>query len=324
MRTLFKAWLVTLLCSLWFVTGARADDYPSQPVRIVVPGAAGGVLDIAVRKISDKLSRSLGQPVIVDNRPGANGFIAAEAVAKAKPDGYTVLLAAVSHLCTNQSLFSNMPYHPVRDFAPVTLAAGGQPILLVNPSLPVRTVSELVAYAKARPGRVTYGSPGMGSPQHLAMELFGQLTGVQMLHVPYKNNPQVATDLIGGQIDTAVEYASMMAPHILSGKIRALAVVGDHRKPALPEIPTAAEVGVPGFEITAWYGYVVPSGTAPAIIARLHKDFTAALKSKEYVEFVESFGSTVYATTPEDFAARIKADTLHWANVIKQAGVKVE
>lgn len=314
-------WLALVL---WFGNAFGAENFPSQPVRIVVPGAAGGVLDIAARKISDKLSRSLGQPVIVENRPGANGFVAAEAVAKAKPDGYTMLLAAISHLCTNPSLFHTMPYDPIRDFSPVTLGAGGEPILLVNPALPINTVAELIAYAKAHPGKVTYGSPGIGTPQHLVMELFGRMTGVDMLHVPYKNNPQIATDLIGGTIDTAVEYASMMAPYIQSGKVRAVAVAGEYRKPAFPSVPTAAEAGVPGFKVFAWYGYVVPAGTPAPVIARLNKDLTAALKSKDYVDFVESLGSRVLASSPEEFAERIRADTTLWAKVIKQANIKVE
>lgn len=318
-------WLCALLGILLITCrGAAAESFPSQPVRIVVPGSAGGVLDIAARKISDKLAKALGQPVIIDNKPGANGFVAFEAVAQAKPDGHTVLLAAISHLCTNPSLFTNMPYDPIKDFAPVTLGAGGEPVLLVNPALPIKSVAELIAYAKARPGRVTFGSPGIGSPQHLVMELFQRTNGITMLHVPYKNNPQIATDLIGGAIDTAVEYVSMMGPHMQSGKLRALAVVGEHRKPAFPAIPTAAEAGVPDFKVFAWYGYVVPAGTPPAVIARLNKDFSVALKSREYVEFVENLGSRVLASTPEEFAQRIRSDHSLWSRVIKEANIKVE
>jgi tripartite-type tricarboxylate transporter receptor subunit TctC len=324
MKALTNAVLAALLSAIGGLADLRAEDYPSHPIRIIVPTAAGGVLDIAARKIMDKLSKSMGQPVIVDNRPGANGFIAAEAAAKAKPDGYTVFLGATTHLCINPSLFSSLPYHPVRDFAPVTLGVSGHPILLINPQLPVRTLAEFIAYAKARPGQVTYGDPGVGSPQHLAMELFEQLTGTDMVHVPYKNQPEVLTDLIGGQIQAAVEYASMAAPHVQAGKLRGLAIVGSRRKPALPDIPTAAEAGLPGFESTAWYGYLVPAGTPPEIIARLHKDLTAALKTKEYVEFVESFGSTVVASTPEEFAATIKLDRARWAKIIAQAGVRLD
>jgi len=324
MKGFTTAVLLAALSAAVGSTDLRADNYPSQPVRIIVPNAAGGVLDIAARKIMDKVSKSMGQPVIIDNKPGANGFIAAEAAAKAKPDGYTVFLASVSHLCTNPSLYASLPYDPVRDFAPVTLGASGQPVLMVNPQLPVRTLGEFIAYVRARPGKVTYGSPGVGSPQHLAMVHFEQLTGAQMVHVPYKNSPQVLTDLIGDQIHAAVEYASMAAPHVQAGKLRGLAVVGSHRKPALPDIPTAAEAGLPGFEITAWYGYVVPAGTPPEIVARLHKELTAALKSKEYVEFVESFGSTVVASTPEQFAATMKQERTRLAKIIAEAGIRLD
>lgn len=322
MRLVGRLLIATI--ALHAVGAAHGESFPSQPVRIVVPGSAGGVLDIAARKIVDRLSKSLGQPVVVDNRPGANGFIAAEIVAKAKPDGHTILLAAISHLCTNQSLFSNMPYDPTRDFAPVTLGAGGEPVLLVNPSLPVKSVTEFIAYAKGRPGKVTFGSPGVGSPQHLVMELFQRTTGTRMVHVPYKNNPQIATDLIGGAIDAAVDYVSMMGPHMQAGKVRALVVVGDHKKPAFPDVPTANEADVPTFKVFAWYGYVVPSGTPQAVIARLNRDLVAALKSREYVDFVESFGSRVMASSPEEFAQRIKADHVIWSKVIRDADIKVE
>jgi tripartite-type tricarboxylate transporter receptor subunit TctC len=324
MKTLMNVFLAGLLSIAGAVSDVRADDYPARPIRIIVPNAAGGVLDIAARKIMDKLSKSMGQPVIIDNRPGANGLIAAEAAARSKPDGYTLFMGATNHLCINPSLFSSLPYHPLRDFAPVTLGASGQPILLTNPRLPSRTLSEFIAHAKARPGQVTYGSPGVGSPQHLAMELFEQLTGADLVHVPYKNHPQVLTDLIGGQIDSAVEYASMAAPHLQAGKLQGLAIVGSRRKPAVPDIPTAAEAGLPGFETTAWYGYLVPAGTPREIIARLHKDLTAALKSKEYVEFVESFGSSVVASTPEEFATTIKLEQTRWARIIAQAGVRLD
>lgn len=298
--------------------------YPSRPIRIVVPGAAGGVLDIGVRKIVEKLSRSLGQPVIVDNKPGANGFIAAESVARSKPDGHTLLLGGSSHLSVNQSLFQRMPYDPIKDFEPITLAAWGQPMLLVDPSLPIRSVKDLIAYAKAHPGKVAYGSPSVGSPNHLAMELFQQLTNVEMVHVPYKVQPQIMTDLIGGQIQVTVEYPSLAGPHIRAGKVRAIAVVGEPRKPAFPDVPTSAEVGLPEFVISGWYGYLVPAGTPKAIIARLNKELNVALQSKEFVEFIESVGSVVKAGTAEEFARYIRSEQAHWAKVIKQARIRID
>jgi tripartite-type tricarboxylate transporter receptor subunit TctC len=247
MRTQLAA---AILVGLSFCTSplptAQADTYPSQPIRIIVPAAAGGVLDVNARRLSETLSRSLGQPVIVDNRPGANGFIDAEAAARARPDGHTIFLAAVNVLCINPALFGKLPYDPVRDYAPITLLGRGYPILLVSPQLPVKTLSEFIEYARARPGKVTYGSPAIGSPQHIAGELLEQLAGVDMVHIPYKNAPQVMTDLIGGQIDATIDFASVAVPQVKAGKVRALAIVGPRRKPAIPDIPTAAELGLPG------------------------------------------------------------------------------
>ncbi len=307
-----------------FIPQSSAQTYPSRPIRIIVPGAAGGVLDVVVRRLSDNLSRSLGQPVVVDNRPGANGFIGAEAAARAKPDGYTVLFVGVNVLCVNPALFQSLPYDPVRDFAPITLGGRGSPILLVNPRLPVKSLSEFIQYAKARPGQVTYGSSGVGSLQHIAAKLLEQLTGVELVHVPYKNQPQVITDLIGGQIDMAIEFASVATPHVQAGKVRALAIVGPHRKPVLPDIPTAAELGLPGFDQTGWNGFLVPTGTPPEIVARLNKEFVAALRQPEFVAWIESLGSEVAPSTPDEFARYIKLELARWSKIVKEAKVQVE
>jgi tripartite-type tricarboxylate transporter receptor subunit TctC len=309
---------------MWVASLGLAEDYPSRPIRIIVPSAAGGVLDINARRIADKFALLMGQPVIVENRPGANGFIAAEAAARAKPDGYTVFLAPVSTLCINPALYASLPYDPVKDFAPVTLAARGHPILLVNPLVPAKTLSEFIAYAKARPGQLTYGSPSVGSPQHVFVELFRQLTGVQMVHVPYKNQPQIMIDLIAGQIQVAVEYASVAAPHVKAGKVRALAIAGPRRKPVIPDVPTAAELGLPGFDLAAWNGYLVPAGTPPQVIAKLHKELTAALKSPDFTDYISSLGSEVVASTPEEFATFIKLERARWLKVVKETGVSVE
>jgi len=309
---------------LWFSQQALAEAYPSRPIRIILPAAAGGVLDVGVRRLTDTLSRSLGQPVIVDNRPGANGFIGADAAAHSKPDGYTVFLAALNVLCVNPALFAKLPYDPVRDFAPVTLGTGGNPILLVSPRLPVKTLAEFIGYAKARPGQVTYGSPSIGSSQHLTSKLLEQLTGVEMVHVPYKNQPQVMVDLIGGQIDMAIEFASVAVPHIKAGKVRALAIVGPKRKPAVPDIPTAAELGFPAFDLAGWNGFLVPSGTPPEIIARLNKEIVAALRQPEFIAWIDSLGSETIPSTPEEFASHMKAETVRWAKIVKDARIQME
>ncbi|HXU16753.1 MAG TPA: tripartite tricarboxylate transporter substrate binding protein [Terriglobales bacterium] len=309
---------------LWFSQQALAEAYPSRPIRIILPAAAGGVLDVGVRRLTDTLSRSLGQPVIVDNRPGANGFIGADAAAHSKPDGYTVFLAALNVLCVNPALFAKLPYDPVRDFAPVTLGTGGNPILLVSPRLPVKTLAEFIGYAKARPGQVTYGSPSIGSSQHLTSKLLEQLTGVEMVHVPYKNQPQVMVDLIGGQIDMAIEFASVAVPHIKAGKVRALAIVGPKRKPAVPDIPTAAELGFPAFDLAGWNGFLVPSGTPPEIIARLNKEIVAALRQPEFIAWIDSLGSETIPSTPEEFASHMRAETVRWAKIVKDARIQME
>jgi tripartite-type tricarboxylate transporter receptor subunit TctC len=305
-------------------TTAVSGNYPSQPIRIIVPGSAGGVLDINVRKISDKLSQSLGQPVIVDNRPGANGIIAAELAAKAKPDGYTVLIASNSILCTNPALYRTLPYHPIKDFLPVTLAARGSPLLLVNTQFPTKTFSDFVAYAKAHPGQLMYGSPGVGSNQHLAGELLQQLIGIQMIHVPYKNQPDVLTDLIGGRIQVTIEFASVSVPHVKAGKLRALVVAGPNRKPVLPDVPTAAELGLANFEVIGWNGYLVPAGTPSEIVARLHREIVAAVKAPEFTDYVASLGSETVGSTPTEFAALIRTELDHWAKVVKVSGARAE
>jgi tripartite-type tricarboxylate transporter receptor subunit TctC len=323
-RKLFALLILPLM--LWVSPAATvlAQSYPSHPIRIILPGAAGSLLDVFARRLTDSLSRSLGQPVIVDNRPGANGFIGAEAVARAKPDGYTVLYAAVNVLCINPALFPTLPYDPVRDFAPITLVASGYPILLVNPRLPVETLAEFIEYAKARPGQVTYGSPAVGSVQHVATKLLEQLTGVEMIHVPYKTQPQVMTDLIGGQIDVAIEFPSVAVPQVKAGKVRALAIVGPRRKPSIPDVPTAAELGFPAFEAAGWAGFLVPAGTPPEIVARLNKEMLVALKQPEFLEWVASNGTEAVPSTPEEFASYMKVELTKWSKIVKDAKVQVE
>jgi len=311
---------------LWVASAssAFAAPYPSQPIRFILPAAAGGVLDIIMRRLSDKLGRSLGQTIIVDNKPGANGLIGMEAAARAKPDGYTVLFAPSNALCVNPALFVKLPYDPVRDFAPVTRGVRGNPILLVGPRFPAKTLAEFIEYAKARPRQVTYGTPAIGSPQHIAAKLLEQLTGIELVHVPYKNQPQAMTDLIGGQIDAAIEFASVAAPHVTAGKVRALVVLGPRRKPIMPDVPSAAESGMPAFDLAAWNGFLVPAGTPPEIIARLNKEIVAALMAPDFGEWMTSLGAEVVPDTPDDFAAYIKTEMSRWSKIVKEANIRLE
>ena len=303
---------------------SAAETYPNRPIHIVVPGAAGGVLDVIARRIGEKMAQSMGQPVVIDNKPGANGFIGAEAAARSKSDGYTLLFAYTSLLCVNPALFGKLPYDPIRDFAPITLGTRGSPILMVNPKLPARTLAEFVAYAKARPGSLTYGSPAVGSVQHIAVKLLEQLTGIEMTHVPYKNQPQILSDLMGGQIDAAIDFAAIAIPHIKAGNVRALAIVGSNRKPVVPETPTAAEAGVPGFEVTAWNGFVVPTGTPSEVVARLNKAIVAAMKDPAFIDWMGTLGGEVVPTTPAEFGTYIKDELTHWTKIIVTAKLQVE
>ncbi len=303
---------------------AGAQPYPSQPVRFVVPSAAGSVVDAVLRKLAGEIERRLGQPVVIDNRPGANGIVGTELAARAKPDGYTVLMTSMAQMAINPALYAKLPYDPLRDFAPVTSGARGEPLLLVNPQLPARTLAELIDYAKARPGRLSYGSGGVGSIQHMTMEAFEQLAGVHMVHIPYKNSPDVMTDLIGGRLEAAIEFASVALPHLQSGKLRAIAVAGPGRKPALPDVPTTVELGMPGFDGTGWNGFLVPAGTPPEIVARLNRDITAALRAPEFVAWVSSFGSESIPSTPAEFGAFMAAEHARWSAIVKASGTRID
>ena len=303
---------------------ASGDSYPSRPVRIIVPGAAGGVVDLNARRVAEKLGQALGQPVVIDNRPGASGNLGAEAAAKSKPDGYTLLLGSANILCVNPVIFSRLPFNPSEDFVPITLAAKGSPLLLVSAKFPTQTLAEFIAYAKARPGQLSFGTPGVGTPQHLAVEQLMKLTGIRMTHVPYKNQPQVLTDLIGGQIQATVEFASIAVPHVKSGQLRALVVAGPNRKPSLPDVPTTAEAGLPAFTQTAWNGYLAPKGTPPEVIVRLQKELSAVIQGKDFSDWMVSLGSEAVGSTSAEFAAFMKEECQRWKKVAEDAGVRLE
>jgi tripartite-type tricarboxylate transporter receptor subunit TctC len=304
--------------------GAQTLAYPTKPVRLVVPFPPGGATDIIARAVAQKLSETWGQSVVVDNRPGAGGNIGTELVAKAAPDGYTLEMGTVGTHAINASLYAKIPFDNVKDFAPIILVAGVPNVLEVTPSLPVNSVQELIAYAKANPGKLNFASSGNGTSIHLSGELFKVMTGVQMTHVPYKGSAPALQDLMGGQVQLMFDNLPPSLPQIKAGKLRALAVTSATRAPALPDVPTVAESGLPGFEASSWFGLVAPAGTPPAIIAKINAEVAAWLASPEGKEKLSSIGANAAGGSPEDFARHINAETAKWAKVVKESGAKVD
>ena len=303
---------------------AGAEGYPSKPIHFVVPYPAGGPLDTVARLLGQKVSESMRQPVIVDNKPGAGGNIGADAVAKSPPDGYTILMGAVATHAINPTLYTNIPYDPVKDFAPVTQVASTPNVLVVNPSLPVHDVREFIAYAKAHPGQLNFGSGSTGSAGHLAGELFKTMAGVQMVHVPYKGAGPAMQDLIGGQIQLMFDNLASSLGQIRAGKVRALAVTTAKRTSLAPELPTIAESGLPGFDISTWFGVLAPGGTPPAVVARLHDEFAKALAAPDVREKMLNLGAEPVGNTPAQFAAYIRSEARKYARLVKASGAKVD
>ena len=303
---------------------AAADAYPAKPVRFVVAFPPGGGTDIIARSIAQKLAERIAQQVVVDNRPGAGGNIGTDMVAKSAPDGYTLLMGSAGPLAINASLFGKMPFDPIKDLAPVTLAASTPNVLVVHPALRAATLKELIALAKARPGEINFASSGHGTPAHLAGELFNLMAGVKMVHVPYKGAAPALADLLGGQVQIMFSTMPPALPHVRDGKLRALAVTSAKRSPAAPELPTVDETALPGFEANTWHGVVVPAGTPGAIVARLNREIVAILRLPDVVERFSSQGAEALGSTPEEFAAYIKSETLKWAKVVRDSGAKAE
>jgi tripartite-type tricarboxylate transporter receptor subunit TctC len=312
------------VCLALLAGAAFAQTYPSRPIRLVVPFPAGGATDIIARAVAQKLTEDWGQPVIVDNRPGAGGNIGSELVAKAAPDGYTIEMGTVGTHAINASLYAKMPYDHVKDFTPVILVASVPNVLEVNPSLPVNSVQELIAYAKANPGKLNFASSGNGTSIHLSGELFKVMTGVQMTHVPYKGSAPALQDLIAGQVQLMFDNLPPSLPQIRAGKLRALAVTSATRAPALPDVPTVAESGLPGFEASSWFGLLAPAGTPQPLIAKLNSAVSAWLATPEAKEKMTSIGANSAGGSPEDFAKHIAAETAKWSKVVKESGAKVD
>lgn len=303
---------------------AIAQGYPNKSIRIVVPQSPGGGNDTIARMISHKLTPALKQQVVADNRPGAGGMIAAELVAKAAPDGYTLLLGNMATLTIIPNIQKKIPYDPLKDFDPVSLIASAPHLLVVHPSVPVNSVKQLIALAKAKPDQLNYASNGIGSTTHLATELFKLMTGTRIVHVPYKGLSPALTDLLSGQMQLMFSSAVAMLPHVKSGRLRALAMTGAKRSPSIADIPTVAESGVRGYEAGSWYGIVAPAGTARPIIDLLNREIVAAIKSHDIFDRLTLEAVTPVGNTPEEFAAYIRVEHARIAKVVKASAAKFE
>ena len=318
-----------LLAALFLVTlagtlPACAQEYPRKAIRLIVPFAPGGGNDTVARAIAQSAGASLGQPVVVDNRAGAGGMLGAELAARAPPDGYTLFLGGVGSHAVNPNLHAKLPYDPVKDFAPITLIASAPSVLVVNPSLPARTLAEFTALAKASPGRINYASNGNGSSAQLAAVLYESMAGVQMVHVPYKGLAPALVDLLAGEVQAMFSSVVAIVPNIKAGRLRALAVTGKRRAALLPEVPTLDESGVPGYEAGSWYGILAPAGTPQAVVAKLHEAIVRALAQPEVRERLMSEGAEVIGSTPEAFAAHITAELARMGKLIRDAGIRME
>jgi tripartite-type tricarboxylate transporter receptor subunit TctC len=320
---LLLAALTALLC-LPTVAWSQAAGYPNRPVKIIVAFPPGQATDQAARAIAQRLSETMGQQFVVENRPGAASIIGSEAAARAPNDGYTLFMGSSGSLAVNPGIYAKLPYDPIKDFVPISLALKVPFFLVVNPSMPVNSVSELIAYLKANPGKVNFGSAGNGASNHLSAEFFKTAAGVNMVHVPYKGSPPAVTDLLGGQISVMFETGPLTMPHVKSGKLKALAVGSAQRSTALPDLVTIAESGFPGFETVGWAGLLAPAGTPREIVTRLNAEVVRILASPELKERFVAMGAELVSSTPEAFDAYIKAEIAKWGKVIQGVGIKPE
>lgn len=300
-----------------------AQTYPSKPVRVVIPYPPGGPTDILGRAVAQKLSEPLGQSVVVDNKPGASGMIGAGEVARAAPDGYTILVNASLHVI-NPSLYSKMQFDAIKDFAPVTQLAAVPLVLVVNPAVPVNSVQDLIALAKANPGKLTFASSSIGAAPHLAGELLKTMAGIDIVHVPYKGSGPAITDLVGGQITMMIDSMPSSIAHVKAGRLKLIAVSTAKRIPALPDVPTFAESGVPGYDIATWYGVWAPPGTRKEILSRLQTEIAKVLQQPDVKERLASLGAEAVGSTPEEFAAYCQSELVRWAKVVKDSGAKLD
>src|SRR3954464_12064626 len=303
---------------------AAAQSFPNKPVRIIVAFPPGGGTDIVARVVGARLSEVWNQPVVVENRAGASGTIGTDAAAKAEPDGHTLFMATMGNMTANQHLYSNMSVDPLKAFAPITKVVDVHFVFMANPSLAANNVHELIALAKGKPGEIPYSSSGAGGAPHLAMELFKRRAGVDLAHVPYKGSAPSITDLIGGRVMLSMDSLLQSLPHIKAGRLKALAVPGPKRSALLPEVPTIAESGLPGFALTNWFGLLAPAATPPERLAKLHADGVAILRDAELQKKISDLGADVVGNSPQEFGAAMLAESAQWAEIIKAAGIKAE
>ncbi len=315
--------VAALSIAMFAQSETHAQSYPSHPIRLILPAAPGGQPDIASRLIANELGKQMGQQVVVDNRAGAGGLIGFEMIARAAPDGYT-LGAGVFSIMTNPGLFAKLPYDTARDFQPVILQSKGVNLLAVTPALPVKSVQELIDYARAGPGKLSYGSQGVGTSAQLSLELFKIMTGTQIVQVSYKGIQQAITDVIAGQVHIVSDGLGSILPHVRSGKLRALGVTSLQRSPIVPELPTLAEAGIPGYEMASSSGYIVPARVPREIVLRLNAEFNKVLQSPTVTEKFAAMGSTIVGGTPEHFAEHMRSEIAKWGKVIKTAGIRAE
>ncbi|MEP7327762.1 MAG: tripartite tricarboxylate transporter substrate binding protein [Betaproteobacteria bacterium] len=312
-----------VLCAGLLVDAASAQDFPTRPVRVIVPFSPGGAVDGPMRMIAQELSKRWGQQVVVENKPGAGATIGTELVAKALPDGYTLLLASQTN-AISATLYTKLPFDPIEDFVTISLLGREPGVLVVNPSLPVNTLQEFVTYVKAHPGQVDYASSGNGSGQHLFMALLASQTGMKLSHVPYKGSSQATTDVLGGQVPVAIPGTAGMVGHIKAGKLRALAVTGATRSPQLPDVPTVMESGVPGYEAYVWMGLLAPKGTPVTIIDKIQRDVVAVLATNAVKNYMATAGIEIVGSTPTEFNTFFRAERALWAKVVRDTGAKAD
>lgn len=327
MNSRFKLWALGLILlgglASVSVVHAQAEGYPSRPITMLVPAAAGGTTDLAARMVAEPLSRALGQQVVVDNRPGGNGTIATTAVARANPDGYTLLMQYSGYHVITPAM-AKQSWDPIKDFAPVANVLSAPQVIVVRPDLPIKTLSELVAYAKAHPGKLNYASSGNGSLQHVTGEVLNQLAGINMTHVPYKGTAPALTDLLGGSVDLTFTTAPPLIGHIKAGKLRPLAVTGPSRLSSLPEVPTAAEAGFPKLDVSSWFAVYAPAATPKPIIEKLTSEIAKIMQTDAFKRKAEEQGATADYMNPQQLAEFTRAELARWGDVVKTANIKPE